>query len=38
MSYLVHIVDIESGEQPAKSAPVVERESSYEQLLEPVAP
>jgi hypothetical protein len=38
MSYLVHVVDIESGEQPAQSAPVVERESSYEQLLEPVAP
>ncbi len=36
MSYLVHVVDIESGEQPAQAAPVIERESSYEQLLAPV--
>ena len=38
MSYLVHVVDIESGEQPAQSAFVIDRESSYEQLLTPVAP
>ena len=38
MSYLVHVVDIESGDQPAQAAPVVERETSYVQLLEPVAP
>jgi Pvc16 N-terminal domain len=38
MSYLVHVVDIESGDQPALSAPVLERESNYGQLLAPVAP
>lgn len=38
MSYLVHVIDVESGDEPTQTAAVLDRETSYEQLLDPVAP
>jgi hypothetical protein len=38
VSYLVHVVDIESGDEPDQGAPVIYRESGYEQILAGATP